>query len=193
MARPRNFSETDALDQLAAVFTARGYGGTSVGDLTEATGLGKQSLYNAFGDKQSLYLQAIDHSAARFGQKASKAFAEPTGRAAIEAFFQVLLKACMSNDEAENNCIVSAGLLEGIQDEPIAERLCERWVASRQALKALIERGREDGSVRKDCESQELADVLMTLMSGLRVTARVVTKPAQLKRIVQLNLAVLDP
>ena len=41
-------------------FWKRGYAATSVDDLTAATGLGKGSLYGAFGDKHSLYLRALD-------------------------------------------------------------------------------------------------------------------------------------
>jgi TetR/AcrR family transcriptional repressor of nem operon len=60
MPRERCFSEPEVLDRLTDVFSTHGYAGTSLALLQEATGLGKQSLYNTFGDKQSMYLQAID-------------------------------------------------------------------------------------------------------------------------------------
>jgi TetR/AcrR family transcriptional regulator, transcriptional repressor for nem operon len=44
------------LDRLTNAFSTYGYGGTSMALLQEATGLGKQSLYNTFGDKQAMYL-----------------------------------------------------------------------------------------------------------------------------------------
>src|ERR1700755_3106540 len=60
MARPRKFDETDVVAGARDEFWTRGYAATSVDDLTSVTGLGKGSLYGAFGDKHSLYLRALD-------------------------------------------------------------------------------------------------------------------------------------
>ena len=60
MARPRTFDEDDVVAAARDEFWDRGYAATSVDDLTAATGLGKGSLYGAFGDKHSIYLRALD-------------------------------------------------------------------------------------------------------------------------------------
>ena len=60
MARPRTFDEGDVVAAARDEFWNRGYAATSVDDLTAATGLGKGSLYGAFGDKHSIYLRALD-------------------------------------------------------------------------------------------------------------------------------------
>ena len=60
MARPRKFAEGDVVAAARDEFWTRGYAATSVDDLTAATGLGKGSLYGAFGDKHGLYLRALD-------------------------------------------------------------------------------------------------------------------------------------
>ena len=60
MARPRTFDEGDVIAAARDEFWERGYAATSVDDLTAATGLGKGSLYGAFGDKHSLYLRVLD-------------------------------------------------------------------------------------------------------------------------------------
>ena len=60
MARPRTFDEADVVEAARDQFWNRGYAATSVDDLTAATGLGKGSLYGAFGDKHSLFLRALD-------------------------------------------------------------------------------------------------------------------------------------
>src|ERR1700738_3636772 len=58
MARPRKFDETDVVAAARDEFWTRGYAATSVDDLTNVTGLGKGSLYGAFGDKHGLFLRA---------------------------------------------------------------------------------------------------------------------------------------
>ena len=60
MARPRKFDESDVVAAARDEFWTRGYAATSVDDLTAATGLGKGSLYGAFGDKHGLFLRALD-------------------------------------------------------------------------------------------------------------------------------------
>src|SRR5438445_11772806 len=59
--RPRSFEPEVVLEQAMALFWRHGYSGTSFGDLTEATGLTKPSLYAAFGDKEALYLKCLQH------------------------------------------------------------------------------------------------------------------------------------
>ena len=60
MPRPKSFDEDAVLDQAVELFWDRGYEGTSLADLEAHLGLGRQSLYNAFGDKHTLFLKALD-------------------------------------------------------------------------------------------------------------------------------------
>jgi TetR/AcrR family transcriptional regulator, transcriptional repressor for nem operon len=60
VARPRTFDEATAIKAAREQFRNTGYSGTSLADLVTATGLGKASIYNAFGDKHALYLRAFE-------------------------------------------------------------------------------------------------------------------------------------
>lgn len=62
MPRPRKFDEDTVVEKAAGVFAAVGYGGTTMEELSRATGLGKQSIYNTFGGKRDLYLRALERS-----------------------------------------------------------------------------------------------------------------------------------
>ena len=59
MARPPGFDRAQVLEAVERQFRKTGYAGTSLDDLCAATGLGRGSLYAAFGDKHSLFLQAF--------------------------------------------------------------------------------------------------------------------------------------
>lgn len=59
MVRPRAFDETSALCAMRDQFWDRGYTATSVDDLMRASGLGKGSIYSAFGDKRQLFLRLL--------------------------------------------------------------------------------------------------------------------------------------
>ncbi len=160
--------------------------------LTEATGLGKQSLYNAFGDKEALYLKALDFASVRFGARLGGIENAPTGQAMVREFFSVLLTAFMSPNPAENNCILASGLLEGLGGELVPDKLCSLWQGNHKFLTQAVQLGQRDGSIRKDLSASELADILMTLMSGLRVSARALKQKGKLKIVAQNCLEILN-
>ncbi len=193
MTRPRQFDAEAVRERVADVFTAHGYRGTSVSMLTKAAGLGKQSLYNSFGDKQALYLQALDCAHARMSDVRAAIDQAPNGRAAVEAFFAGLLVVCTDPDPSVHACIVSAGLLEGMADEAVSDTLRQKWRATEAMLRSAIDRGRRDGSIRRDPGPAELARLLMTLMSGLRLAARAGNSLRQLQATTRLVLQTLAP
>ena len=64
--RPREFDTQEALSKAILVFWEKGYRGTSLDDLTEAMEINRPSLYSAFGDKQQLFLMAVDQYRDRY-------------------------------------------------------------------------------------------------------------------------------
>src|SRR5438309_11392407 len=83
--RPREFDREAALERAMQVFWRHGYEATSVSDLTRAMGINPPSLYAAFGDKEQLYLSAIE----RYEQGRREVVAQlldeaPSARQAIE-------------------------------------------------------------------------------------------------------------
>jgi TetR/AcrR family transcriptional repressor of nem operon len=192
MSREKQFSEAQVLDEVADLFTSHGYQGTSLAMLLDATGLGKQSLYNCFGDKRALYLKSLDCSTARYQAVHEQMRSAATGRAAVECFFDHVVGKCDSTEAADKSCIVAAGLLEAVDDALIVQTLRAKWAASHEVLRAAVERGQKDGSIRNPAPSAALADLLLALMAGLRVNARAELGAARLQRSVDLALAVLD-
>ncbi|MGC2130064.1 MAG: TetR/AcrR family transcriptional regulator, partial [Candidatus Aquilonibacter sp.] len=67
MGRPKDFETDEVLDRAAEVFWRAGYEATSILELEAATGLGRGSLYNAFGDKEGLFLAVLDRYQKTFG------------------------------------------------------------------------------------------------------------------------------
>src|SRR3982751_3383022 len=88
--RPRSFDEDQVLDQIMMLFWKKGYEATGLADLEQATGLGRQSLYGAFGDKRTLFLRIVD----RYFQRVLEPYvvhvldAPGSGRENLERIFQ---------------------------------------------------------------------------------------------------------
>ncbi len=192
MPRERCFDTDEVVDHVADLFLTHGYGGTSLSMLCDATGLGKQSLYNAFGDKKALYLKAVERSVARVGLLATGMKQAPDGRQAIGRFFDGIVGLCASPRPAENSCIVSNGLLESIDDLELRVMLHDKWRLTHETLRAEVERGQRDGSIANPSPSAALADLLISVMGGLRVAAKAGADEARLRSTARLALSLLD-
>src|SRR5712692_5869572 len=74
--RPREFDREAALERAIDVFWRHGYEATSVSDLTAAMGVNPPSLYAAFGDKEKLFLEAVERYQQQRRQSVAKVFDE---------------------------------------------------------------------------------------------------------------------
>src|SRR6186997_1818062 len=86
--RPRAYDPAQALARAADTFWKAGYAGTSLDDLSEATGMNRPSLYAAFGDKRDLYLKTLMHYRDEGRALARAAMADqPTLRVFLRRFY----------------------------------------------------------------------------------------------------------
>src|SRR2546422_3131949 len=60
MARQKEFNRDEVLNKAMEVFWTRGYEGTSIQDLVKHMRINRQSIYDTFGDKHTLFLQSLD-------------------------------------------------------------------------------------------------------------------------------------
>ena len=192
MNRPRNFDLDSLRERVTDVFAKHGYHATSMSMLSDACGLGKQSLYNVLGDKEAAYLQSIDCAAARNAALVAAMAEASDGRSAIDRFFAAALGSCPDTPTASNSCLMTAGLLEGVQAEAIAAKLREQWTELCALMQRTVERGQHDGSIRPDVAAEDLCAVLVTLLVGTRVASRTPTDSQVLERTVQWVLKLLD-
>ena len=160
--------------------------------LTDACGLGKQSLYNALGNKEAAYLQSIECASHRDAALHAAMVEAADGRQAVQLFFAQAIEVCAGQDPSLNHCILTAGLIEGIEAEAIAAKLKEKWHALCLLLRQSVERGQRDGTIRQDVASDALCAVLVTLLMGMRVAARVPTERQSLESTVHWVLKLLD-
>ncbi len=105
MARPRSFDPEEVLDLARDVFWKNGFQGTSLDDITAATGLSKPSLYAAFGDKNALFLNLLDRYHARIVTNAERIINDgPSAREAIQRWLTGFVPAC-SGAKGSRGCL----------------------------------------------------------------------------------------
>src|SRR5260370_12504549 len=105
MARPREFVETTVLEAAMNCFWAQGFEQTSVRDLAERMGITGASLYNAFGDKRSLYRQAFIHYLAQTVRDPVARLEQLPPALGIRAFFYAVLERAV-DDRHRRGCML---------------------------------------------------------------------------------------
>ena len=104
------------------LFWCRGYGATSVHDLTDELGLGRASLYNAFGDKHALYLTALDRYREGGICEIEEALAPPKpARQAIEDLLRRVPEEA-TRDEQHRGCFMLNATAELAGSDPDVAR-----------------------------------------------------------------------
>ncbi|MCL3992607.1 TetR/AcrR family transcriptional regulator [Streptomyces lavenduligriseus] len=196
MARPRTFDEEQALDAAMRTFWRKGYEATSTEDLCAATGLGRSSIYNTFKSKHALFQRALDRymTTMNAGQLAVLEDPALSGADRIRALFARVLDGDAENRPTGRSlgCLGVNTIIELAGRDAVAAGMLERDTAHRlDALRAVVEAGRRDGSITSSRDAGDLARFLNATIAGLRVSAQGGADRAALDAIAAIALDAL--
>jgi TetR/AcrR family transcriptional repressor of nem operon len=193
MARPRGFDEAAALDAAIQCFWSRGYEATSVRDLADAMGIAGPSLYNAFGDKRTLYRRALEHYVERgFCERIRRFESRLEPRAAIGAFFDEIIELSLA-DEQRKGCMIVNSALELAPHDPEFQAALTDVLRDMEAFfHRCVKAAQDTGAIDAALPADDLARMLLGLLMGLRVLARSRPEPELLRGLVRPALALLD-
>jgi AcrR family transcriptional regulator len=171
--RPLSFDRDTALDKAMHVFWEHGYEAASISELTSAMGITPPSLYTAFGDKERLFLEAIERYATGpggFGQRALEE--EPTARKSIQRLLEEAAVELTQDCHplgcmmvmATTNCSVAAEHIQGV--------LTKRRALGVSNMQARIQRGIDEGEMAADTDAGALANFIATVYQGMSMQAK---------------------
>src|ERR1700677_763487 len=136
MARTREFDEDEVLRAARDQFWSTGYAGTSVDAIAAATGLGKGSLYGAFGGKQALFRRVFDGYCDAIVDATRHHLGGPddAARERLEAYRRAIASST-APDERHRGCLLAKGTAELSEHDPVvAARARETVAALQQAI-----------------------------------------------------------
>jgi TetR/AcrR family transcriptional regulator, transcriptional repressor for nem operon len=175
MARPREFDEAKVLEAAMNRFWARGFGQTSVRDLADQMGITGASLYNAFGDKRSLYRQAFAHYLAQTVRERVARLEKLPPLTAIRTFFEEIIERSVDDEQQRGCMLVNAALELAPYDAEFQKLVAEEMVFIEAFFCRCVEAGRQDGSIAGAGPADSLGKLLLSVLIGVRVLAR--TRP----------------
>ncbi|RRD67384.1 TetR/AcrR family transcriptional regulator [Comamonadaceae bacterium OH2310_COT-174] len=195
MSGVRQFDEAAIVPRMLEVFRAKGWQGSSMQDLAQASQVQRGSLYHAFGSKQALFLRAFDLYAQRFEKKLQTAWrasaADDAGSAAavLQGFFDVALSNMCGRPA--HGCLTTRTAMElQMADGPIRQRLQQFLLGLQELLAQRLDSSELCGQLR--LSPQATAQAVLTFTRGLAVMERIqrdrVQLQAQAQAFVQLLL-----
>ncbi|MEO6028598.1 MAG: TetR/AcrR family transcriptional regulator [Candidatus Binatia bacterium] len=184
--RPRKFDHATALDAALLTFWKRGYGGTSLDDLTAAMGMNRPSIYAAFGNKEAVYAAAVDHYVATIARRYLDPLAKRRDlRAELMAFYDAIIDV-VTGRYGPHGCIVACTLPAEAEVSPQARKQLARVLFDAdRALGARIALARDAGEIGAESDVRQLAALAASGTLALSIRARAGAPRRELRRLAQ--------
>jgi len=172
MARPREFNREVALKEAMKAFWAKGYAATSTEDLIQAMGIGRQSLYHAFGDKRRLYVEALETYQR---ETTSGHLKRLNGAISPLAGVRDLLIGLIDEDDRLRTmgCMGVNSVGEfGASDPELRELRTKVGMAINKRLAERLSEGQTNGEIDPTFTPGEAANFIQLTMAGIQLAAR---------------------
>ena len=186
MARPKEFDLERALHRAISAFSQKGFAATSTEDLMRAMEVGRQSMYDTFGDKRALFLKALEVYVSESVRAINVELQAPGSplaaiRSALVHFSQ---RKDLSNT---NGCMGINAMCEfGMRDEDVTRITRRAANAQRHTLMDTLKRARMEGELDAQVDLESLADFFESTLAGIKIAAKAgKTRPA-LRRIAEV-------
>lgn len=174
------------IGKTAPLFNKRGYAGTSLLDLTEATGLSKGALYGNFSDKEEIAIAVFHYSMDKV-KEAVEIKLEKTDsyRNKLLSLFEFYSRFVFASPIA-GGCPLMNYAVDADDHHLFLKKLVAAEMESTiDFIATLLERGRKNGEFKSDIRSRELASLFFCSIEGAIVISRVSSSDAAMKAVIR--------
>ena len=171
-------------------FWAKGYEATSLVDLVAATGLLKGSLYQAFGDKHALFLQALNRYLAEMRRRKNECLQQATSPLeGIKSVGHRMIDLADSDSDCPKGCMAMNCLAELVPHDPEVRQVMEEHMSHmRASMTKTVSRAQEAGEIGSDRPAEVITLLLMTFMAGLATTMKGPLSKEQAHQLLDMQL-----
>ncbi|MEU5031550.1 TetR/AcrR family transcriptional regulator [Streptomyces milbemycinicus] len=166
-------------------FRRTGYAGTSVDDIAKAGGLGRGSLYAAFGGKSELYLQTLSAYCERNEAEWAAALEGPDEAALGRLHAYVVKSARFVHDDPDRlGCMVTGFVVEGVDHDPQADEHVRQALGRIEgSLTECVQAAQRHGDLDPEADAPQVSQLLMAANRGMEVLARAGLDTVALERV----------
>ena len=192
--RPRAYEPEVALRQAADAFWKAGYAGTSLDDISAATGMNRPSLRAAFGDKHDIYIKALRDYWERKFQAMREAMAGDQALAqALMRVYDAALAIYFSGNEQVLGCfVVGTAITEAPNDEEIQALVADGFRKLDSDFEARFKHALKNGELKAGADPKALAQLATATMHTLAIRARAGTSRSELRKFAQRAVGIMS-
>ena len=189
MGRQREFDVEQALDAALCVFWRMGYEGASYSDLTQAIGVERPALYAAFGNKEALFLKALERYYSRYLHFFPQALQLPTAREVVATILHNAVKVNTQFPEHGGCLAVHGALVGGEASEPVRQALAAAREKGEILLRERLQQAQREGDLPAEVDCVTLSAYVCAVIHGMAVQAKAGFPREKLQGIADLVLA----
>lgn len=193
MPKAKQFDETEVLVKAREIFTVKGYNGTSMDDLVQATGLSRSSIYDTFGDKHGLFLKSLtQYCCSQLGELEKQCSKTDSPKKKIRSIFDHTIKEILADKDRKGCLMVNMSMELNAVDKEVAAVSLANMEGMEQTFSALVKEGQAKGEIPKKFTPKAMGRLLYNSLMGLRVSGINRPDADSLKEVVKLTLSLLD-
>jgi AcrR family transcriptional regulator len=172
VARPKEFDQEKALRKAVRLFCRQGFAATSTDELMRVMGVGRQSMYDTFGDKRALFLTALETYVTESVQSINAELEKPGS--ALSALQSALASFAERNDlSSAAGCMGLNAICEFGQLDADVTRITHNAARmQRQTLMRVLTRAKTQGELSSDADLDSMADFFESTLAGIRMAAK---------------------
>lgn len=171
MPRSKQFEPEQALSSAMSAFWRHGYDATSMEDLMDCMGIGRASIYNAFGNKRALFLAALEHYVSNGGALQGVRLPD-SPRLAIVTAFRTIVERAVTGESCDGCLVVNTALELAPHDDEIAQIVNGIFVQQEALFRTYLEQAMACGEVPQTLDPSRTAQTLLALSIAVLVLAR---------------------
>jgi TetR/AcrR family transcriptional repressor of nem operon len=192
MARTKEFDPDVVLEIAVEVFWRLGYEHTSLDTLIREMGISKQSLYDTFGDKRSIYFRAMSHYREKTNASLRNLFTtEKLVRKGFATLFQSIIRE--SKAQHERGCLLmNANLSRAVDDVEVKKFLRANQKDVERIFRTAFVEAKKRGEIGPEKDPTALSKFFVATIQGMRALARLNHDRKELAHIAAVALAALD-
>ncbi|QDS99604.1 TetR/AcrR family transcriptional regulator [Adhaeretor mobilis] len=182
----KSFKESVVIEQAMEVFWEKGYAATSISDITDATGIKRGSLYNAFEGKHDLFVRGLlkyGYDRRTSNLRMLETVDDP--REAITMFFNSLVKATLDDPDKKGCLLFNTALEYSSHDDDVKQLVTDGIKEIVTFFEGRIRCGKELGVIPDSVDTRPTAKALVALVVGIRVLGRGAFGRTALRQVAQ--------
>lgn len=193
MARTKAFSEEHVIGQAMELFRRRGYEATSIRDLVAYLGVSSSSLYSTFGDKDALFMLALERYSQLERARIRRQLADSTqARATLEELFSQTIDQLLSEELPFGSLTLRAAVELGLNKPKIAAFLSAYLDELAALFTVFLDQALRRGQVMLVDPAPDVARYLLLALFNLGLLVQMYPDRAQLEAYSRVVLRVLD-